>query len=220
MTDYDAVVFDSDGVLVQPPAHETKVEAAREAFRAVGVADVERNHLADLVTGPSVERVREICAAYDLDVETFWPVREDLDERSQFEQFEVGARDRYDDVDAIEALPLPCGVVSNNHHSTIEFVLEEFDLHGAFETYYGREKAVESLDRKKPNTHYLDRALADLGADTALYVGDSDGDVIAAHEAGMDSAFVRRPHCADANLSESPTYDVDDLHDVAAILTE
>lgn len=220
MTDYDAVLFDSDGVLVEPPAHGRKVEAAREAFRAVGVADVEQEHLAELVTGPSVERVREICVAYDLDVEAFWTVREDRDERSQFEQFEAGLRDRYDDVAAIEALPHPCAVVSNNHHSTIEFVLEEFDLHEAFETYYGREKTVESLDRKKPNTHYLDRALADLDADAALYVGDSDSDVVAAHEAGMDSAFVRRPHCADASLSESPTYDVDSLHDVAAILTE
>ncbi|MFB6236122.1 MAG: HAD family hydrolase [Halopenitus sp.] len=220
MTEYDAVLFDSDGVLVQPPAHETKVSAAREAFRAVGVSDVDREHLTDVVSGPSVEQVREICAAYDLDVEAFWTAREHHDERSQFDQFEAGARDRYDDVVAVEGLDYPCGVVSNNHHSTIEFVLEQFDLHGAFDTYYGREKTVESLDRKKPNTHYLDRALADLDAESALYVGDSDGDVVAADRAGLDSAFVRRPHSADTTLSLTPTYDVDSLHDVAALLTE
>ena len=53
---------------------------------------------------------------------------------------------------------------------------------------------VESLERKKPNTHYVERALSDLDADAALYVGDSESDVVAADRAGLDSAFVRRPH--------------------------
>lgn len=217
---YDAVLFDSDGVLVQPPAHETKVGAARKAFEEVGVPNVDPQHVADVVSGPSVERLQEICSAYELDVDEFWAVREHRDERSQFEQFEAGARGRYDDVTAIEDLSHPSGVVSNNHHSTIAFVLDRFDLHTTFETYYGREKTVESLDLKKPNTHYLDRALADLDAESALYVGDSDSDVIAAHRAGLDSVFLRRPHSADATLSRPPTYEVDSLHEVAALLTD
>jgi phosphoglycolate phosphatase len=70
---------------------------------------------------------------------------------------------------------------------------------------------------KKPNPHYLKRALADLEAESALYVGDSESDVIAANRAGMDSVFVRRQHCCDVELTVHPTYDVNDLHDVATI---
>lgn len=45
MSRYDAVLFDSDGVLVEPPARETQLAAARDAFREVGVEGVDRRHL-------------------------------------------------------------------------------------------------------------------------------------------------------------------------------
>ncbi|MFC6824384.1 HAD family hydrolase [Halopelagius fulvigenes] len=217
MTSYDTVLFDSDGVLVDPPSYETKVEAVQSAFEEVGVTRAEKRHVDAIVNGTTVEGLHEICAAYDLDTDLFWEARERHDEQSQFEKFEAGSRSCYDDVTAISGLSQRCGVVSNNHRSTIEFVLDFFDLESAFETYYGREKTVESLDLKKPNTHYLDRALTELGGESALYIGDSESDVIAAHRAGVDSVFVSRPHCRDTDLSVTPTYETDSLHGVAKI---
>ncbi len=107
--------------------------------------------------------------------------------------------------------------MSNNHHSTLEFLLDHFDLHHRFETYYGREMTIESLSRKKPNTYYIDRAMADLGAETALYVGDSESDVVAADRAGLDSVFVRRDHRDGVELGVEPTFEVDSLHAVCEI---
>jgi phosphoglycolate phosphatase-like HAD superfamily hydrolase len=109
--------------------------------------------------------------------------------------------------------------VSNNHHSTIAFVLDFFDLRSLFETYYGREKTIESLRVKKPNPHYIERALADLDSESALYVGDSESDVIAAHDAGIDSAFVRRPHSRTVDLSTDPTYEVQSLYELPELAT-
>ena len=218
MAEYDAVLFDSDGVLVDPPAYETQIEAARAAFGAVGIHDADRDHLDAIVSGVTVDDLREIGAVYDLDPEALWDAREHHDERSQFGEFRAGVRDRYDDVTAIRDLPQSRGVVSNNHHSTIEFVMDFFDLESLFDTYYGREKTIESLRLKKPNTHYLDRALADLDAESALYVGDNESDVVAAHRAEIDSAFVRRPHCRGVDLSVTPTYEVTDLYGVSEIV--
>ncbi|WP_458207370.1 HAD family hydrolase [Haladaptatus sp. NG-SE-30] len=218
MTVYDTVLFDNDGVLVDPPAYETQVEATRAAFREVGVDAPGQRHVDAVVNGVTVDGLHEICTVYDLDAEVFWESRERHDENSQLERFRAGTRDCYDDVAAVTNLSQTCGVVSNNHHSTIEFVLDFFDLRPSFDTYYGREKTIESLQLKKPNTHYLDRALADLTAESALYVGDSESDVVAAHRAGLDSVFVRRPHCSDVTLSVDPTYEVDDLHGVATIV--
>ena len=218
MTEYDTVLFDSDGILVDPPAYQTQVEATQAAFEELGVLGTDRQHIDDIVNGTTVERLHEICTAYNLDTEVFWEARERHDEQSQFDEFKTGSRSRYDDVAAISNLSQTCGVVSNNHHSTIEFVLDFFDLQLIFETYYGREKTVESLGLKKPNTHYLNKALTDLGAESALYVGDSGSDVVAANRAGLDSAFVRRPHCRDASLSTTPTYEVADLHDLPKIV--
>ena len=218
MTEYDVVLFDSDGILVKPPARDTQIEATRTAFGEMGIEAVDQQHIHDIVDGVTLDRLNEICTAYDLDPDAFWEARERHDEQSQLDQFEKGSRYRYDDVSVITDLSQDCGVVSNNHHSTIEFVLEFFELQPLFDTYYGREKTTASLDLKKPNTHYLDRALADLNAESALYVGDSESDVIAAHRAGMDSVFVRRPHCSNMSLSVDPTYEPDTLHDIPKIV--
>ncbi|OIB55558.1 HAD family hydrolase [Natrialba sp. SSL1] len=218
MTAYDAVLFDSDGVLVEPPPVETQTNATRAAFRAVGVEDPDRQHVDAIVNGVTTEALHEICSAYDLEPAAFWAARERHDEDSQFAEFRDGTRTRYDDVAAISDLPTEasCGVVSNNHHSTIEFVLEHFELGPFFDTYYGREMTIESLRLKKPNTHYLERALDDLSvsAESSLYIGDSESDILAAERAGLESVFVRRPHCREVELGVEPTYEVEDLHGV------
>lgn len=220
--DYDAVVFDNDGVLIEPPAREVQAEATRRAFEAVGVAAPAEVHVEAIVDGVTIDGLYEICRTYDLDPETFWAAREDHDERSQIERFRAGARTTYDDVGAIADLEPDCGVTSNNHDSTIAFVMEYFDLASLFETYRGREKTIESLELKKPNPHYLERTLATLGVESGLYVGDSESDVIAADRAGMDSVLVRRAHSEDVEPDPEvgPTYEVSDLSDVVAIVED
>ncbi|MFT4889904.1 MAG: phosphoglycolate phosphatase [Halobacteriales archaeon] len=220
MTHYDAVLFDQDGVLVEPPAADVQAAATRAAFRDVGVANPSENHVDAVVNGLTVDRLYEICRAYDLDPEAFWAARERLDERSQFERFEADARTTYDDLEATGALDVPRGVVSNNHDSTVAFVLEYFDLRPLFDAAYGREKTIESLRLKKPNPHYLDLGLDALDADDALYVGDGESDVLAAHRAGVDSALLRRSHNADLDPDPAPNYVVDTLHEVATIVDE
>ncbi|NGM68665.1 HAD family hydrolase [Natronolimnobius sp. AArcel1] len=223
MTIYDAVLFDSDGVLVEPPPVETQTDATRAAFRAVGIEDPDRQHIDAIVSGVSVDELHEICSAYELEPKTFWEARERHDEESQFAEFRDGSRAQYGDVCAISDFPaaVDCGVVSNNHHSTIEFVLKQFALESFCDTYYGREMTIESLRLKKPNTHYLECALDDLSvsAESALYIGDSKSDIVAAERAGLESVFVRRSHCREVELDTTPTYKIESLHDVAELVS-
>jgi len=214
---YDAVLFDNDGVLVAPPARETQAAAIRDAFAELGVTRIDDEHVSALRHGVTVDRLEEIARAYDLDAAELWAARERHDEQSQFDAFRAGDRGLYDDVSALDNVVGRRGVVSNNHHTTVEFILDFFGLDGAFDTYYGREKTVESLRLKKPNTHYLDRALADLDADSALYVGDSASDIVAAHRAGMDPVFVRREHNDDVDHETPPAFEVESLHEVVDI---
>ncbi|SFR61078.1 HAD family hydrolase [Halogeometricum limi] len=217
MPRYDAFLFDSDGVLVEPPTRETQLAAVESAFREVGVDAPPTDHADALAGGVTPARLTEVADAHGVAVDDLWDARERHDERSQFEAFRAGGRTRYDDVTAIAELPPNRGVVSNNHHTTVAFKLDFFDLGDLFDTYYGREMTVESLTLKKPNTHYLELAVADLGAESALYVGDSESDVVAAERAGMDSVFVRRDHNRDTDLSVTPTYEVTTLADVVAL---
>ena len=218
MGGYDTILFDSDGVLVEPPLHESQLGATRTAFEEVGIGDPGQQQLLDIVDGLTSDQLHEICSAHELDAEVFWEARERHDEQAQLHRFKDGIRGCYDDVTAISRLSQNRGVVSNNHQSTIEFVLNFFDLQPWFDTYYGREKTVESLTLKKPNPHYIKQALADLNAESALYVGDSESDIVAANRAGIDSVFVRRPHSREGELTTPPTYEASDLHDLVAIV--
>ena len=84
--------------------------------------------------------------------------------------------------------------------------------------YYGREPTLSGIERMKPDPHYLEGALSDLKLDPdrdgVLYVGDSESDVVAAAAAGIDSAFVRRPHRRDSDLHATPTHEVRGLDEL------
>jgi len=215
--DYDAVVFDNDGVLVGRTHYDRLHEAAWDAFEALGVTDPDPDHVESMVLGVSPDDVRDVCATYDLDVAEFWATRDRTASDVQREEVKAGRKRLYDDVHALADLETPLGIVSSNQQATVDFVLEHYGVSEFFETAYGREPTVESLRRKKPSPHYLERALEDLEAETALFVGDNESDLRAADNAGVDSAFLRRPHRVDHGLSVAPTYDIGSLHDLLGI---
>jgi len=215
---YDAIVFDNDGVLTTPTDRERMREAAREAFAAVGVADPPAEYVADFAAGPTAERLETVAADLDVDPATLWYWRDRESTLVQQAAVRAGEKHPYDDVDTLAGLDRPLGIVSSNQHPTVEFLLDHFDLREHFDTHYGREATVTSLRRKKPDPHYIRQALADLDAEDALYVGDSEHDVTAAYNAGMDAAFLRRPHNADLSLSVAPEHEIEGLGALADLL--
>ncbi|WP_226479875.1 HAD family hydrolase [Natrinema amylolyticum] len=214
--DYDAVVFDNDGVLVAPTEREVLVDAVMDSFRAFGV-EIDRAFARRTVAEDTVpiEAARE----HGLDPEAFWHHRELTASLAQQTHVRDGGKQVYDDVAALGQLDLPLGIVSNNQHATVEFLLAHYDLDG-FRTAYGRQPTLADAARRKPESDYLERALADLDANEALYVGDSEKDIVAARRAGIDSVFLRRDHVADVVLSVEPTAEVPDLQTLVEALTE
>ena len=209
---YDAVVFDNDGVLTTPTRREARDRAVREAFASVGIVDPPEAHLETLVR-PDVPALRAIAAAHDVSAETLWEARERAAIDAQVEEIRAGRKVLYDDVDALAALEQPRAIVSNNQHETIGEIVSHFGLEG-FDPWYGREPTVKGIERKKPTPYYLEKALADLETTNALYVGDSEIDVIAADACGIDSAFVWRSHREGYELEAEPTYEIDSLEEL------
>jgi HAD superfamily hydrolase (TIGR01549 family) len=213
---YDAIVFDNDGVLIEPTDRERLCEAVEQCFAHFDVTAaatvVRRIGEEDALP---FEDVRE---AHGLDPSEWWPRREAAAVEVQCEEIRAGRKTLYDDVEALRELEHALAIVSNNQHETIEFIVEQHELHEQFETYYGREPTVAGARCKKPEPDYIERALEDLGTRTALYVGDSEKDVVAAQRAGIDSAFLRREHRADLTLSVDPTYEFPDLRSLVDAL--
>ncbi|GAB7095703.1 HAD family hydrolase [Halolamina litorea] len=214
---YDAVVFDNDGVLVDTTDYDVLHEAGWQAFEEAGIEDPDPEHVEEIVVGVTPESLSTICELYDLSVEEFWEIRDRTAHEAQREHVRAGGKPLFEDVSTLSDLDLPMGVVSSNQQATVDFLLDHFGVSGLFETAYGRQPTMLDLERKKPDPHFLEQALADLDADDALYVGDRESDVTAAFNAGVDSAFIRRPHRRHHELSVQPTHVVDDLHDVRAL---
>lgn len=207
-TEYDAIVFDNDGVLTTPTDRDVLRGAIREAFEAVGVTDPPDEHVRTLL-GPSVDSLLDVAESHDVDPHYLWTEREHAAIEAQLGEIRTGRKRLYDDVGALDTLETAMAIVSNNQHETIGNVLEHFDLPWV-DTWYGREPTIQGIDRKKPTPYYLEAALEDLAIDDALYVGDSWVDVEAADAAGIDAAFLRRDGHEPARPVE-PTYEIESL---------
>ena len=214
---YDAVVFDADGVLVEPTASGTLQAAIERAFAEHGVDDPTEEDVAGL-RATSPEELQSVAERYGLDGAAFWASRDHHASSAQREAVRRGEKVLYDDVEAVLDLPVPLAVVSNNQQATVDFVLEQAGLADRFDPVFGRQPTLEDVARKKPEPYYLERAIEALGAEHPLFVGDSNVDLAAAAAAGVDSAFIRRPHRADYALTHEPTYEITSLRELAAIV--
>ena len=214
---YEAVVFDNDGVLVTPTRLSTLRSAMREAYAAVGVADPHPTAVEVLIGPESVGLLRSVAEQWGTDAESLWTARERAAVEHQRRDIREGKKERYPDVDALEALDRPTAVVSNNQHETVQFVLEYLDIDGP-DPILGREPTLPGLRRKKPTPYYIERALEALATRDALYVGDRQKDVVAARAAGIDVAYIRREHNAEPPLEVEPTHAIDSLAELPGIV--
>lgn len=220
MTSYDAVVFDNDGVLVELTPMDALRAAVRDAFDDVGVTDPDDRLVELAADHEDLEALAAVESEHGVSLDEFWAARERRATEHQQSLIREGGKPAYDDLHRVTDLDAALGVVSNNQQATVETVVDHYGLHDAVGTVYGREPTVAGARRRKPDTYYLDRALDDLGTDDALYVGDSEKDVVTAQRAGVDSAFLRRPHRSDLELSVAPTCEFESLDALVDALGE
>ena len=216
---YDTVVFDNDGVLFGRTRFDVLREATRDTFERLGATDPDPDDVERMTIGATPGSVGTVCQTYDFDPTTFWRTRDSTVSKAQQIEAREGRKTPYDDLDELTDLDVDMGIVSSNQQETVDFIVDHFEGFEPFETAYGREPTIHSLQLRKPNPHYIEQALADLDAENALFVGDNESDVQAAHNAGIDSAFIRRPHRDEWDLNVWPTWEIDglaDLHDVCS----
>lgn len=212
---YDAVVFDMDGVLLRPLINSSNryADAVTNTFNSFD-ANPSQSDIEAFYGGlETLDEMRKRCERYNIDLGTFWVEREQRISAVQQQMMERGERELYEDYTVLPRLVknYDLGLVSTNQHETVEFMIRYFGLDEYFEAVYGREPTIQGFQRTKPDPYYIERALRDLGTSSAIYVGDSVSDIAAAHQTGLDSVFVWREHRSDYDLTETPTYEVNQL---------
>lgn len=214
---YDAIIFDNDGVLTTPTPEPVWRAANRIAYQRQG-GELPVPPAIERLDGRSLPDLQVECYGHGIDHQEFWETREAVAIRAQLSELRKGSKTVYGDVGALHSLDPSLGVVSNNHQAIIDAIVEQFGLDDVVETHYGRTPTIAGLRRMKPNSHYLERAIEDLDANNPLYVGDSDVDVRAASTLGIDVAFVRRDHRKGYELSQAPTYELSSLFELQGLL--
>jgi len=214
------VLFDMDGVILDGRGTDDAVHARAlddvledRGIRVTG--DLRRS----LETYEYDDEFRAACEQIGVNSAEFFRAREERSAKRAVARLAAGTRRLCPDVDALDELAerASIGLVSNNYHPTVEFVVDHFRL-DAFSFVRGRDLGPDGFRRRKPDPHYLDEALDALDASGGLYVGDRATNVIAAERAGLDGVLLRRDHNADRDLDVDPTVEVESLHDLVAFV--
>jgi len=218
MTRFDAVLFDMDGVLLEGASTPASVyrRAAGDAIEALELA-VPDDQRASLEQYHFDQEMAACCRGLGVDPAAFWQTREHFATERATHRLATGEREPFADTAALADLSVPLGIVSNNRAATVDFVAERL-FSGRFDIAIGRDPTVTGFERRKPDSHYLDRALDSLGTDRAVYVGDRETDVLAARAAGIESAFLRRAHNDGVTFDQPPALDIESLRALPSML--
>ena len=217
---YEVMLFDMDGVVLEGRGTDPAVRS-----RALDDVLDDRGLTVPAALREPLERAayddafRAACAELGVAPEPLFRAREERSAKRAVERLAAGSRRLHRDVEVLDALAdrATLGLVSNNYHPTVEFVVDHFRL-DAFAVVRGRDPGPDGYRRRKPDPHYLNEALDALDATRGIYVGDRATDVIAAERAGIDSAFLWRDHNADRALDVEPTTEVESLHELPALV--
>lgn len=221
----DAVFLDMDGVILVGPGTDRRVyrEAGARALEACGVEEPGQEALAVFGTSHSEALYRHWCDTLGIDADEVWAYREQFASELTNDRIEAGIRPVFHDVGAIDDIATECvvGIVSNNRQASAAFVAEyvfEEDLDFAI----GREPTWEDWHARKPEPTFLHRAIEaeqslDVG-DEIYYVGDKQKDVVAASKAGVQAAYLERPHNHHKELTVEPDVRLSGLNELTALV--
>ncbi|RQG88992.1 HAD family hydrolase [Natrarchaeobius halalkaliphilus] len=208
------ILFDMDGVILEGARTPLSVyrDATGDALVDLGVEpSPDQRRVLD---GHDIERITDHSHDLGIDPVRYWKLRERYASERTHDRIRSGVRGLYDDVDAIADLGerTSISLVSNNRQQTVEFVADYVEVE--FDVVRGRDPTFEGFRRRKPNPYYIEESLAELGAETGIYVGDSQTDVEAGHAAGLETALIRRPHNRDLECPDPPTEELESLREL------
>lgn len=200
--EYDGLIFDLDGVLLEyEPFRGTDIDAVRDhrpAYRDAAdelqeLYGLEDDHVPELFGYIDMESIAEIADEVGTDRGTLWESREQAVARAKGEEARSG-RELYDDVDAVRDIirDETSAVVSNSQHGFVTDLPQTYPLFSGFDALYGKAETLEGFWRQKPEPDYIEEAMDETGLEDPLFIGDSDFDVEAARRAGIDVAYLDR----------------------------
>lgn len=113
-------------------------------------------------------------------------------------------------------------VITSSIRSVVTPLLEKFNLNDLFDAVV----CIEDTEHRKPHAEPLQKALEILGGneEEAVMIGDTEKDILAAHNAGVDSILFypvehQEFYKLEKLMEHKPTYVVSEFWDITKIAT-
>ncbi len=205
-----AVVFDLDGTLID--SLPDIIACADSVLIPRGAPPLTRAEALSFVGDGAPTFVARLCADRRIGPEA--------DVLAEYMALYLNAHDRtvvYDGVRAalsdLAAAGYALGLCTNKPGGPTRAVLDHLNL----TSFFGTLLTLDSLPQRKPHPAPLLRAIADLGAVQAIFVGDSEVDAGTAHAAGVPFVLFSGGYAKGPQAAMSPA-DVFDHHDALPAL--
>ncbi|MFB6147260.1 MAG: HAD family hydrolase [Candidatus Nanohaloarchaea archaeon] len=219
---YGSVVLDMDGVILDFEGDDFrwKYDAVRSVLKDRGVdpSGFSRDELDAFLGDRGVEKCVEACEALGLNAADVWEAVARATTEARIEKIENGEFTLYPEVkdvlETLDSMQKRLGIISNAPDRAVQAVVTHYDIRNHFEFFRGIED-FDDLTARKPHPDHLEMAQAELKRDPYIYAGDAESDLVAAREAGMDSAWVKRN---DATVDVRPDYEIKDLEEFLDIV--
>lgn len=190
---YSSVIFDLDGTLLESSSYDLSWlhKAVQDALISHGCEeDLSVSELETLAGLNSKKDLVNKCESIGVEPESFWKSVTEKRANNKLNFIENGGislcSGAIDLLNYLNNQGMYAALVSNSPNVSVDAVVDHFNL-DQYLYYYGGVTTLDDLGSKKPDPTHIEPALHEFEQDSCVYVGDSDSDVKAAENAGIDS---------------------------------
>lgn len=214
---YEGVIFDFDGVLLNSgyDGFEWAAEVRKQKSNEMGCNYTDRQGF--IFGSGSLEEMKRMVEHSSMTWHEFVESERAVAEK-KLEMVKRGDMELFPSArDVLEDIQVPKAVVSNAYGDILDRIIKHLSLDDYLEFWTA--PRLEEIERyhsiAKPETDMLDRAMRNLGTRNVIMIGDTELDIRAANNAGIESILV---NSYGNPVDVEPTYRVEDLEQILRII--
>ena len=193
MCNYDSIIFDKDGVLLDSGLDnfhwmdKARVKKAEERGIKLSIEDS-----VEIVKASTVEDLEEFMDRKGMTWRDMREIEKSL-ENAKIEMIKQGIIWLFPEAkETVQDIDKPIALATNAPRKVTDFTLEKFKIQKEFETVKSNsiDNVKDYIRRRKPDPVMLEEIMEENNFSNPLMVGDTSSDIGAAENAGIDSAQV------------------------------